>query len=202
MAQDFCAAHGIVVQNGDDQVTPVQRFEDSCFSSQLQARLRERSYSHPTPIQAICWPVASSGRDLIAISVTGSGKTLAYMLPALFHISTSALNVGAVEASPCALVLAPTRELAQQIHSEAVRYSGAELWWNNGAARSVCCMGGGEIEPQKDALKAGVELVVATPGRLLYFAARGVVDLAQISFFVLDEADRMLDMGFAPQVAA
>ena len=180
----------ITAAAGSSTTPMMQRFTDTPFTASTRSQLKEAGFNRPTAIQACCWPVATAGGDLIAIAETGAGKTLAYLLPALLHLHSSAN--GHPGALPHALVLAPTRELAQQIHGVAEQYGDG--------ARCVLCSGGRNIEPQQQALVAGVELVVGTPGRLLYFAAKGAIDLSEVSYWVLDEADRMLDMGFAPQV--
>jgi len=170
---------------------PLLHFSETPFSEAILETMSGMGYKLPTPIQSISWPVALSGRDLIAVAVTGSGKTIGYLLPALWHLSS--LPAEAFSGKPRALLVAPTRELAIQIHAETERYQGG--------LKSVCCYGGSELDPQIEKLLGGVEIVVATPGRLLYLVAKGLTGLSEVSFWVLDEADRMLDMGFMPQVS-
>merc|ERR1719319_1540418 len=148
-------------------------------------------FKAPTPIQAQCWPVLASGRDIIGIAETGSGKTLAFSIPALAHLKHRVDTEGrAKKGSPMMLIIAPTRELAMQ--SQVV----LEQAGSSCGVRSTCVYGGVPKWGQKAELQKGVEVVVATPGRLLDLMNEEVVDLDQVSYLVLDEADRMLDQGF------
>ncbi|XP_071692543.1 DEAD-box ATP-dependent RNA helicase 5-like [Rutidosis leptorrhynchoides] len=152
-----------------------------------------KNFSKPSPIQSNSWPFLLHGRDFIGIAKTGSGKTLAFGIPAMNHILNKRKNT-TKQKTPLCLALAPTRELAQQIFdviSEAGKPSGV---------RSVCVYGGTSKGPQISALKSGVDIVVGTPGRLKDLIEMGVLQLQEVSFVVLDEADRMLDMGFEPEV--
>ena len=146
-------------------------------------------YANPTPIQERAIPVVLDGRDLIACAQTGTGKTAAFLLPILQHLAG-----GTAARHPRALVISPTRELAAQIHEMARRY-GAHL-----RLRSAVIFGGVGLEPQKRRLAAGLDLLIATPGRLLDHLGRNQARLADVEVVVLDEADRMLDMGFLPDV--
>ncbi|KAI5630692.1 DEAD/DEAH box helicase domain-containing protein [Phthorimaea operculella] len=149
-------------------------------------------FSKPTPIQAQGWPIALSGHDMVGIASTGSGKTLSYILPAIVHINhqpKSSRGDG-----PIALVLAPTRELAQQIQEVCDKFA------NTSKIHNTCLFGGAPKGPQARDLDAGVEIVIATPGRLLDFLESGRTNLKRTTYLVLDEADRMLDMGFEPQI--
>merc|ERR1719384_1386854 len=154
-------------------------------------------FSNPTPIQAQCWPVLASGRDIIGIAETGSGKTLAFSIPALAHLKHRVETEGrAKKGSPMMLIVSPTRELAMQ--SQVV----LEAAGGSCGVRSVCVYGGVPKWTQKEVLKKGVEVVVATPGRLIDLMNEGVCDLSQVSYLVLDEADRMLDQGFERDIRA
>src|SRR2546430_12425724 len=146
-------------------------------------------YTRPTPIQAEAIPVVLAGRDLIGCASTGTGKTAAFLLPILQR-----LHAGTVRGKLRALVLSPTRELAMQIDEQALA-----LGYHVGLT-AVSVVGGLDMRPQERALRAGAEIVVATPGRLLDHQRFGYVDLAQLEILVLDEADRMLDMGFLPDI--
>jgi len=149
-------------------------------------------FTKPTAIQSIGWPTALSGRDMVAVAQTGSGKTLGYLLPGLVHIQAQPpLQLGD---GPIALVLAPTRELAMQIHSEVMKFSHAT------SMRSTAVFGGVSRHGQASDLRRGVEICIATPGRLLDFLEGGQTNLKRVTYLVLDEADRMLDMGFEPQI--
>lgn len=171
---------------------PVQRFEHAGFSESLLRELRDSGFAVPTPIQSIGWPVALSGHDMVGLAQTGSGKTLAYLLPGVTHISSQPpLRPGD---GPIMLVLAPTRELAVQIQMEVFRLSDVTGF------NDVACYGGAPRGAQANALHRGVEICIATPGRLLDFLANGTTSLKRVTYLVLDEADRMLDMGFEPQL--
>lgn len=143
-------------------------------------------YTRPTPIQAQAIPVILSDHDVLAGAQTGTGKTAAFTLPMLEKLSTNKVK----GKHPRALVLTPTRELAAQVGDSVATY-GKKL-----DLRSLVVYGGVNIKPQTDSLRRGVDILVATPGRLLDHAGRGTVDLSGVEIFVLDEADRMLDMGF------
>ncbi|HYB99732.1 MAG TPA: DEAD/DEAH box helicase [Candidatus Limnocylindrales bacterium] len=148
----------------------------------------DMGYSEPTPIQAQAIPVVLAGRDLIACAATGTGKTAAFMLPVLQLLSAG-------DAGRCrALVLSPTRELALQIDEQA-----QALGYYVGLSAAPV-VGGVDMGPQERALRAGAAMVVATPGRLLDHMRFGYVDLAAVEIVILDEADRMLDMGFLPDI--
>jgi len=179
---------------------PVPNFEDAPFPSYIRATLSRLGFSKPTAIQSQGWPMAMSGRDMVGIAETGSGKTLAYLLPALVHIEAQArLRPGD---GPIALVLAPTRELAVQIQAEVATFCGG----NGGSAgcrlRSTCVYGGVPKYTQSKDLQRGVEILIATPGRLIDHLEAGKTNLRRITYLVLDEADRMLDMGFEDQIRA
>jgi len=154
--------------------------------------VQEAGYTEPTPIQAAAIPQIISGHDVIGIAQTGTGKTAAFVLPILTKLAEggSETNRRCVRA----LVVAPTRELAAQIE-ENVRAYGKHL-----SLRAATIFGGVSERPQIEALRSGVELLVATPGRLLDLMGQRHVDFSQLNFLVLDEADRMLDMGFLPDI--
>ncbi len=152
-----------------------------------------RGFERPTPIQALCWPVIASGRDVIGTAETGSGKTLAFSVPALAHLAHRKRNAvlpKEIPSSPMMLVLAPTRELAMQ-SAEVLENAG-----RNCGITSTCIYGGVPKSEQRQALRRGVDAVVATPGRLIDLMEEGLADLRGVSYLVLDEADRMLDQGF------
>ena len=146
-------------------------------------------YTRPTPIQAEAIPVILAGRDLIGCASTGTGKTAAFLLPILQR-----LHGGTARGKLRALILEPTRELALQIDEQALA-----LGYHVGLT-AVAVMGGVEMRTQERALRAGAEIVVATPGRLLDHMRFGYVDYSALEVLVLDEADRMLDMGFLPDI--
>ena len=149
-------------------------------------------YKDPTAIQSQGWPVALKGRDLVGLAETGSGKTAAFVLPSIVHINAQPeLKQGD---GPIALVLAPTRELALQIHNECRKFGGSSK------IKSTCIYGGGPKIEQFRSLENGVEIVIATPGRLIDMLQRGKTNLKRVTYLVMDEADRMLDLGFEPQI--
>ncbi|XP_022129075.2 DEAD-box ATP-dependent RNA helicase 20 isoform X1 [Pieris rapae] len=181
-----------ITVSGNNIPRPNQKFDEGNFPDHILNTIKEQGYEEPTGIQAQGWPIALSGRDMVGIASTGSGKTLAYMLPAAVHIvHQQRIQRGD---GPIALILAPTRELAQQIQSVAQAYSA------RGCIRNTCLFGGSPKGPQARDLERGVEIVIATPGRLIDFLERGTTNLRRCTYLVLDEADRMLDMGFEPQI--
>ncbi|HUN26177.1 MAG TPA: DEAD/DEAH box helicase [Steroidobacteraceae bacterium] len=159
-------------------------FANLGLAPELLRALSDKGYGAPTPIQSQAIPAVLGGRDVLAGAQTGTGKTAAFILPILQRLATPAGR------TPRALVLTPTRELAAQVADSARSY-GKYL-----ALRTTVVFGGVSIGPQIAALRSGCDLLVATPGRLLDLAGQGVLDLRSIEHIVLDEADRMLDMGF------
>lgn len=179
----------------DEKAGQYMQFRDFGLNPHLIKKLEDKGFLNPTPIQEKSIPLALGKKDIIACAKTGSGKTLAYLLPILHELLGELGHIVAQkEAGPFALVLAPTRELALQIHEEA-RYFLEET-----PLKSLAIFGGMDYEKQKQALKHNPELVVATPGRLIDFIQSQDITLNQVQFFVLDEADRMLDMGFLEDV--
>lgn len=171
---------------------PTLTFDEAGFPDYVMDEIDKMGFSKPTPIQAQGWPIALSGHDMVGIASTGSGKTLSYILPAIVHINhqpKSSRGDG-----PIALVLAPTRELAQQIQEVCDKFA------NTSKIHNTCLFGGAPKGPQARDLDAGVEIVIATPGRLLDFLESARTNLKRCTYLVLDEADRMLDMGFEPQI--
>ncbi|KAL6627343.1 hypothetical protein ACP70R_031069 [Stipagrostis hirtigluma subsp. patula] len=153
--------------------------------------VQQAGFSAPTPIQAQSWPIALKGRDIVAVAKTGSGKTLGYLLPGFLLLKRLQHNS---REGPTVLVLSPTRELATQIQDEAIKFG------RSSRISSVCLYGGAPKGPQLRDLDRGADVVVATPGRLNDILEMNRVSLRQVSYLVLDEADRMLDMGFEPQI--
>jgi ATP-dependent RNA helicase DDX5/DBP2 len=175
-----------------DAPNPIQNFTEASFPDYVMHEIQKQGYDSPTAIQAQGWPIAMNGRDLVGIAQTGSGKTLAYILPAIVHINNQPpITRGD---GPIALVLAPTRELAQQIQQVAQDFGSSSY------VRNTCIFGGAPKGPQARDLERGVEICIATPGRLIDFLEKGTTNLQRCTYLVLDEADRMLDMGFEPQI--
>ncbi len=158
------------------------------LSAELLRAIADQGYTEPTPVQFQAIPVILAGRDIMAGAQTGTGKTAAFTLPMLQRLTPGA--GGGKRGAVRALVLVPTRELAAQV-GESVRHYGKHL-----PLTSAMVFGGVNINPQIAQLRAGVDILVATPGRLLDHAAQKTVDLSRVEILVLDEADRMLDMGF------
>jgi len=163
-------------------------FERFSFDRRIAAGVKFVGYTVPTPIQAKAIPVVLRGGDMLGLAQTGTGKTAAFVLPILQRLSVGPR--GKIRA----LIVAPTRELAEQIHEEIVKL-GRET-----KIRSVTIYGGVSKGPQLQALRRGVEIVVACPGRLLDHVDAGSLDLSNVEVLVLDEADRMCDMGFLPDI--
>jgi ATP-dependent RNA helicase RhlE len=163
-------------------------FEQLNLHPSLIQGVHDQGYLTPTPIQAQAIPAAFQSRDLIACAPTGTGKTAAFLLPTLHHLLTGPAR------QTRALVLTPTRELALQVQdqiSHLMRHT---------SLNGIAVYGGVPLGPQRQALHAGVTIVVATPGRLLDHIGRGWLDLSRVEVLILDEADRMLDMGFLPDI--
>ena len=167
---------------------PVGSFLEAGFPQYMLAV----EFAEPTPIQRQAWPIALSGLDLVGLAETGSGKTLAYLLPVLVHVNSQ--PIAKAGDGPLGLIMAPTRELAGQIYEEAVRFG------HPCGVRTACIYGGVQHGPQVQALRKGPDLVVATPGRLCDLLAAKRTELSRCTYLVLDEADRMLDLGFEMQL--
>lgn len=162
-------------------------FADLQLAPQVLDAVRDAGYDRPTPIQAQAIPLALRGRDLIGLAQTGTGKTAAFTLPIVHSLLGGPRRTRA-------LILTPTRELCIQVEESFAKYS------SHSDLDVVAVFGGVPLEPQEEKLRAGVDVVVATPGRLIDHLERQNVVFDDIEFLVLDEADRMLDMGFAPQI--
>lgn len=169
-----------------DAPVPARSFEELGVSEQVVSTLAERGVHAPFPIQALVMEDALEGLDVLAKSRTGSGKTLAFAVPIVEQIEASA-------AKPAALVLVPTRELAEQVRAEFDDIAGAK------GLKVTSAYGGVSLKAQADRVPKS-HILIATPGRLQDLADRRMINLSKVSIFVLDEADRMLDMGFQPQV--
>ena len=171
---------------------PVETFDEASFPQYVLTEVKSQGFDRPTSIQSQGWPMALSGRDVVGIAETGSGKTLTYCLPAIVHINAQPLL--APGDGPIVLVLAPTRELAVQIQAEITKFG------KSSRIRNTCVYGGVPKGPQIRDLSRGVEVCIATPGRLIDMLEAGRTNLRRVTYLVLDEADRMLDMGFEPQI--
>ncbi|KAH8330101.1 hypothetical protein KR074_009910 [Drosophila pseudoananassae] len=172
---------------------PVWKFEQ-CFAKypDLLGEVMKQGFPKPSPIQAQAWPILLKGHDMIGIAQTGTGKTLAFLLPGMIHTEYQSIPRGQ-RGGPNVLILAPTRELALQIEMEVKKYTFRGM-------RAVCVYGGGDRRMQISDVERGAEIIICTPGRLNDLVQANVIDVSSITYLVLDEADRMLDMGFEPQI--
>ncbi|KAI9125541.1 hypothetical protein K1719_002959 [Acacia pycnantha] len=197
---NFDAYEDIPVEvSGSDVPPPVNTFAEIELSEGLNENIKRCKYVRPTPIQRHAIPIAVAGRDLMACAQTGSGKTAAFCFPIISGVlrDRSRFLPTAREgwiAYPTALIMSPTRELSCQIHDEAKKFA------HQTGVKIVAAYGGAPIAQQFRNLEKGVDILVATPGRLVDMIERGRVSLTRIKFLALDEADRMLDMGFEPQI--
>ncbi|XP_077346432.1 putative ATP-dependent RNA helicase DDX43 [Lithobates pipiens] len=172
---------------------PIRTFQEAFLPfPEVMTAIKNAGFERPSPIQSQAWPIILQGLDLIGIAQTGTGKTLAYLLPGFIHLDLQPIPRNKRE-GPGMLVLAPTRELALQVKAECskYKYKGFE---------SICIYGGGDRKGQINVVAKGVDIVIATPGRLNDLQMNNFVTLKSITYLVLDEADRMLDMGFEPQI--
>mgnify|MGYP001739898069 FL=1 len=168
------------------------KFADLNLDKNILSAVRSEGYESPTPIQAQAIPFALDGRDIMASAQTGSGKTAAFLLPTLQKLTKRSEKPGK---GPRALVLTPTRELAAQVEKNALAYAKNMRWF-----RTVSIVGGASFGYQTRALSKPVDLIVATPGRLMDLMQSGKVDFERLEVLILDEADRMLDMGFIDDI--
>lgn len=177
---------------GQNVPKPITGFLEAGFPDYILTEIKRAGFQKPSPIQCQAWPMALSGRDLVAVSATGSGKTIAFALPAMIHINAQPLL--APNDGPIVLMLAPTRELAVQIQEECTKFG------QSSKIKNTCVYGGAPKGAQIRDLRRGCEIVIATPGRLIDMLESGVTNLRRVTYLVMDEADRMLDMGFEPQI--
>lgn len=182
---------------GGSVPNPMRSWEESQLPNRLLELIDRVGYKEPTPIQRASIPIALQSRDLIGVAVTGSGKTAAFLLPLLVYISELPRldeNEWRKNDGPYAIVLAPTRELAQQIEIEAKKFT-QPLCFN-----VVSIVGGHSLEEQAYSLREGAEIIIATPGRLVDCIERRMLVLSQCCYVIMDEADRMIDLGFEEPV--
>lgn len=183
-----------------DKYEPWPTWDACCgpwkFPNGLMQFLIDAGFKCPTPIQAYTWPILMDAKDVVGVAKTGSGKTLAYLLPGYIKVKRQEMKEMTCEHSngPAMLIMAPTRELCQQIYEESDRFG------RPAQISTACVYGGASRQPQVRDLWKGPHCVVATPGRLNDFLNDGSIKVKQCSYLVLDEADRMLDMGFEPQI--
>jgi len=177
---------------GTANFKPILQFNEAGIPDYLMKTIQEQNFATPTVIQSQSWPIALSGVDMVGIARTGSGKTLSFILPSIIHIMAQPdLRDGD---GPVVLVLSPTRELCKQVAQEAIKFGGSC------GIHAAAVYGGVDKSRQVIDLKKGAHIVVACPGRLLDLLNQGKVNLHRTTFVIMDEADRMLDMGFEPQI--
>jgi ATP-dependent RNA helicase RhlE len=170
-------------------------FAELGLAPELLRAVEDQGYTEPTPIQAQAIPLVMAGRDVMGGAQTGTGKTASFTLPILHRLAPHASSSTSPARHPIrALILAPTRELAVQVEESVKTYS------KHLPLRSTCIYGGVNMDAQIQELRRGVEIVVATPGRLLDHVQQRTINLQMVEVFILDEADRMLDMGFIPDI--
>ncbi|EOY02438.1 DEAD-box ATP-dependent RNA helicase 46 isoform 1 [Theobroma cacao] len=191
MSSDAYRRQHEITVTGDAVPAPFTSFEATGLPSEILREVHNAGFSAPTPIQAQSWPIALQSRDIVAIAKTGSGKTLGYLIPGFVHLKRCRNEP---QMGPTVLVLSPTRELATQIQDEALKFG------KSSRISCTCLYGGAPKGPQLREIERGVDIVVATPGRLNDILEMRKISLHQVSYLVLDEADRMLDMGFEPQI--
>lgn len=185
------------VVTGTNPPHRIETFEESGLRQILLDNVKRSGYKNPTPVQKHALPIIKEGRDLMACAQTGSGKTAAFLLPILHKLLEDGFEESCsnfMPQTPLAVVVAPTRELAIQIKDEARKFA---------AGSSIRCMvvyGGANVKFQASQLQRGVHVLIATPGRLLAYVDENKISFKNIRFFVLDEADRMLDLGFMPDI--
>ena len=173
----------------------MKSFTELPLSALLKSNLSKHGFVQPTPIQELAIEPALAGRDLVATAQTGTGKTLAFVLPIIHHISAQSGHSGVnAQAGVRAVILTPTRELAIQISEVFAKMAAGT------GVRAAVAVGGLSERVQLQAIRKGAQVLIATPGRLFDFLGRKLVNLSQVRTLVLDEADRMLDMGFLPTV--
>ena len=184
-----------MMETPNEEINANSDFSQFGLSEKILQAVRDQGYTHPTPIQVQAIPHVLAGRDVMGAAQTGTGKTAAFVLPILEKIFPLASTSSSPARHPIrALVLTPTRELSDQVADNAFKYS------KHTDLRTAVVFGGVDIASQKAALRTGVELLIATPGRLLDHLSQKNANLSQVQILVLDEADRMLDMGFLPDL--
>lgn len=186
-----------VTGRGKESIIPIQSFSQAQLYDTFQQNVTKSNYTKPTPVQKYAIPAILGGRDVMACAQTGSGKTAAFLLPVMTGMLQKGLTSSSMMGGPqCpqALIISPTRELTCQIYNEARKFSHETI------VKTVVVYGGVSVPHQLRKIEMGCNLLVATPGRLKDFIERGKISLEKIQYLILDEADRMLDMGFEPVI--
>nr|BAE44472.1 Vasa [Botryllus primigenus] len=182
--------------SGENPPDGIASFDSANLPETIRENVNKARYTKPTPVQKYSIPIINAGRDLMACAQTGSGKTAAFLLPVLAGIFRSGLKADSFseKQTPQAIVVGPTRELVSQIFTEARKFA------RNSVVQPVVAYGGTSVQSQLRDLSRGCNILIATPGRLLDFINRGKVGCDCVEYLILDEADRMLDMGFEPEI--
>lgn len=182
--------------SGDNVPQPIESFEAAGLRNIVLDNIKKSGYKKPTPVQKHALPIIMNGRDLMACAQTGSGKTAAFAVPIINTLLERSVDlvVTSTYCEPQVVIVSPTRELTIQIWQQIVKFS------LNSILKTVVTYGGTSVMHQRGKLSAGCHILVATPGRLLDFVEKGRVKFSSVQFLVLDEADRMLDMGFLPSI--
>ena len=190
-----------ILIEGDNVPPPVKTFKEMKFPHPILTAMKKKGISKPTPIQVQGLPVVLSGRDMIGIAFTGSGKTLVFSLPAIMFCveQEKRLPFGAGE-GPLALIICPSRELVNQTYEVISEFTTQLEWDNFPSLCTLLCIGGVAMKDQIDRLCRGVHIVVATPGRLMDLLNKNFMNLEICRYLVLDEADRMIDLGFEEDI--
>ena len=189
---DVSAYDNSVVKISGSEVNPITQFPGSGIDNEILVSVAEMGFKVPTPVQKFAIPAILGGLDLIVTSQTGSGKTAAFMLPVI----TNLLNKKQVrhDDSPAVVCLVPVRELAQQELDQT------EQFCSHSDLKVICIYGGADMRDQISQLRHGVDILIATPGRLIDFLKHGYISMRNVHYLILDECDKMLDMGFEPQI--
>ncbi|CAF0809504.1 unnamed protein product [Brachionus calyciflorus] len=194
---NFLTSNNISV-SGAHHVKPVLSFNELEIPKDILYKIQDLKFDRPTPIQSMCWPSLLNGNDMVGIARTGSGKTFGFILPMLIHIMNNQKYAKSFSREeipgPVGLVVAPTRELAMQIQQVADDFG------NQLGIKNIVIYGGSPKNAQLNQVRRGADIYIATPGRLIDFVKENQISLSRCTFLVLDEADRMLDMGFEPQI--
>ena len=192
----FCEDYNIIIRDNHTNVYPLRNWDEINLDPDIRKAIKDMNYKEPSPIQRATIPIGIAGKDLIGIAETGSGKTASFLIPLLHYVMSQSLGLRARvhEMGPLALIMAPTRELAQQIDEECRKIS------KYCGIKSVAIVGGNNINEQAMRLRQGCEIVIGTPGRLIDCINQHFLVLHQCRYVVLDEADRMIDLGFELQL--
>lgn len=181
---------------GSELARAISKFSDLTLGDQLLKNIARSQYKEPTPVQQWALPLIVGGKDVMACAQTGSGKTAAFVLPMINVINTKGVSSSEFSSTqtPDAMVVTPTRELAIQIHKETCKFSYMTM------CKAQIAYGGAAVQHQRTCIRRGCNILIGTPGRLKQFIEDTTISLSNIKFFVLDEADRMLDMGFQDEI--